>query len=131
MGIILLIISINLKRLFGKLGWVYNSIRILYIGYKKGGFKNAYNDWSDWNEVLAIINDKYGNVLLQWSLNDACIKQDKLSEAHLFGNPKETISSAIGKNLVKDKLSNFGKIINNILNFLDKNHSIKSIDNNV
>jgi len=117
MGIILLIISIWIKRLIGKVAWLYSSIRAIHYG--------GYKEWLEWNKELAIANDRYGHVLLKYPLNEFTIKED----GYKFGNPKETISSAIGKNLEKDKLSNFGKIINNILNFLDKNHSIESIDN--
>jgi hypothetical protein len=48
-----------------------------------------------------------------------------------FGNVNETISSALGKNQRDGKLSKFGKIICAILDFIDKNHCEKSINNNI
>ena len=44
-----------------------------------------------------------------------------------FGNINETISSALGKNKINNTLTTAGKILCNILDFLDKNHCIKSI----
>jgi len=119
MGAILLLISIFLKRLIGKVAWVYTSLLLL--------FKGNYKEWADWNKQLAIANDRYGNVLLKYASNMYVIEKD----GYKFGNGKETISSVIGKNLVLNKLKKTGKIINSILNYLDSNHSIESIDNNV
>lgn len=119
MGVILLIISIWIKNLIGKAAWLYSSIRAIHYG--------GYKEWLEWNKELAIANDRYGNVLLKYPLNEFTIKED----GYKFGNSKETISSAIGKNEVIDKLKPFGEKINNVLSFLDKNHSIESIDNNV
>ena len=46
---------------------------------------------------------------------------------YLFGVVGETISSALGKNQRDKTLTNCGEILVAILDFLDKNHCIKSI----
>ena len=46
---------------------------------------------------------------------------------HQFGNPDETISFVLGKNIQTNTLSLVGKGLNFILDQLDKDHSIKSI----
>lgn len=47
---------------------------------------------------------------------------------HLFGNPDETISSVLGKNKRKGTLIYLGKRLDAWLNGIDKDHSIKSIE---
>jgi hypothetical protein len=56
--------------------------------------------------------------------NDILIKKG----GHKFGNPDETISSVLGKNFLKGKLSLMGKGLNWILNLIEKDHSIKAIE---
>lgn len=46
-----------------------------------------------------------------------------------FGKEGETISSALGKNKKQCTLSKKGVILCNILDFFDKDHCIKSINN--
>ena len=48
---------------------------------------------------------------------------------YAFGDVRETISSALGKNKIQNTLSKFGKFTCNFLDFLDENHCIKSIKN--
>lgn len=50
---------------------------------------------------------------------------------YVFGNPHETISSALGKNQRDKTLSNPGKLICWVLDSLDKNHCKKSINNKI
>ena len=45
-----------------------------------------------------------------------------------FGNSDETISSALGKNKENNTLTGFEKVIDNILDIIDKNHSLDSIN---
>ena len=75
---------------------------------------------------LALALDNAGNVLMQHVLNDLLlIKNDK---TYLFGNKMETISSVIGKNLLSQTLSPMGLALNAILHWLDKDHSLNSIN---
>ena len=75
---------------------------------------------------LALALDNAGNVLMQHVLNDLLlIKNDK---TYLFGNKMETISSVIGKNLVTHTLSPMGLALNAFLHWIDKDHSLNSIN---
>lgn len=51
----------------------------------------------------------------------------KKENGYQFGVVGETISSALGKNERDNTLTNYGKILVKILNFLDKDHCKKSI----
>jgi len=75
---------------------------------------------------LALALDNAGNVLMQHVLNDALlIRKENTS---LFGNKMETISSVIGKNLVTHTLSPTGRLLNSFLHWIDKDHSLNSIN---
>ena len=73
---------------------------------------------------LALSIDMAGNVLLRRPMNAWLITE----EGYKFGNRKETISSALGKNKRDETLTPFGRGIANLLDFIDENHCLKSID---
>lgn len=73
---------------------------------------------------MAYSKDQHGNVMARDLFNYALIKDNSLS----FGDPDETISSVLGKNKIKDNLTSVGKRLDYILNRLDNNHSINSIE---
>jgi 8-oxo-dGTP diphosphatase len=75
---------------------------------------------------LALALDNAGNVLMQHVLNDVLLIQNQ--NTYLFGNKMETISSVIGKNLVTHTLSPSGHLLNNFLHWIDKDHSLNSIN---
>ena len=75
---------------------------------------------------LALALDNAGNVLMQHVLNDALLIRNQ--NTYLFGNKMETISSVIGKNLVTHTLSPIGILLNNFLHWIDKDHSLNSIN---
>jgi hypothetical protein len=70
--------------------------------------------------------DQLGNVICARLFNLTLIKYYSI---YKFGNEDETISSVIGKNKLVNTLTLSGKGLDFILNFLDKNHSIKAIEN--
>lgn len=72
---------------------------------------------------LALAIDRFGNCLGKYVWNDLF--------GDGFGNSKETISSRLGKNKIFETLKLFGKFVAKILDKLDKNHCIKSIDLNI
>lgn len=76
---------------------------------------------------VALSIDMTGNVLLAELLNDIIIKDN----GYKFGNRKETISSVLGKNKQKGTLKILGKVFADLLDRIDKNHCINSIDDNV
>jgi hypothetical protein len=75
---------------------------------------------------LALALDNAGNVLMQHVLNDALLIRSE--KRYLFGNKMETISSVIGKNLVTHTLSPAGRALNTFLHWIDKDHSLNSIN---
>ncbi|WP_312078339.1 hypothetical protein [Chryseobacterium sp.] len=71
----------------------------------------------------AVNIDKFGNREFRTLWNRTL----KTAEGYEFGNPEETISSALGKNERDGTLSKAGKALTWILNKLDKDHGKKSI----
>jgi hypothetical protein len=63
---------------------------------------------------------------MQHVLNDALLIRNE--KTYLFGNKMETISSVIGKNLLTHTLSPMGLALNAILHWIDKDHSLNSIN---
>ena len=54
-----------------------------------------------------------------------------VDQGYKFGNPKETISSVLGKNQRDKTLSLAGNLLRWILDLIDDNHCIKSINDEV
>ena len=75
---------------------------------------------------LALAIDNAGNVLMQHVLNDLLLTKNP--KRYFFGNKMETISSVIGKNLLLQTLSPMGLALNAFLHWLDKDHSLNSIN---
>ena len=73
---------------------------------------------------LATAVDIYGNVACKELFNLTLIKDDSI---HPFGDYGETISEVIGNNKVKLNLTKTGIILDKILDFFDKDHSLKAI----
>jgi len=67
--------------------------------------------------------DKYANREFRTLWNKTLRKEN----GYVFGNPNETISSALGKNEKDFTLTKTGKRLVYLLNKLDKNHCQKSI----
>ena len=104
--------------------WVLRRFAWLY-GMVIGKDDNKYN------RDIALAKDRLLNVLLAPITNKLLITK----EGYKFGNPKETMSSVIGKNfitstLIKQGFSN-GLWWYNYLEKRETNHCIKSIDNNI
>lgn len=87
-------------------------INYLLVKNKKGYFLSS-----------AVNLDRFGNMELRTLWNKTLRKKN----GYLFGDFRETISSAIGKNKRDGTLSTAGKVLSFILDKLDKNHSLKSI----
>ncbi|WP_298473046.1 hypothetical protein [uncultured Maribacter sp.] len=115
-GILLFIISVILFLITGPLGLIY--------GFCHKLFKNGIIGIGEYLLKIAISIDQLGNVLMQHLLNALWIKKG----GYKFGNRDETISSAIGKNKQLNTLSSFGILIDKILDIIDPNHSLNSID---
>lgn len=88
-------------------------INYCVVKNKKGYFKSS-----------AISLDKFGNREFRTLLNKTLI----VEKGYEFGNMNETISGVLGKNERDKTLTKTGKCLVFILNKLDKNHCLKSID---
>lgn len=115
-GLLLLLISIVLLLTTGVLGLVFGFLQQLFTKGLKG--------IGEYSLKIATSIDQLGNVIMQHVLNLIWIKKG----GYKFGNRDETISSALGKNKQLDTLTGFGKWIDNLLDFIDPNHSLNSID---
>ena len=115
-GLLLFLISIFLLLTTGPLGFVY--------GILHGLFTRGFRGFGEYLLKIAVSIDQLGNVLMQHLLNLLWVKKG----GYRFGNRDETISSALGKNKAQGTLTGFGKAIDAILDLIDPNHSLNSID---
>lgn len=115
-GLLLFLISVILLLVTGPLGFIYG----IFHGLFTRGFKGI----GEYLLKIAISIDQLGNVLMQHLLNALWVKDG----GYKFGNRDETISSALGKNKEKQSLTVFGKLMDKILDFIDPDHSLNSID---
>jgi hypothetical protein len=67
--------------------------------------------------------DRFGNRNFRTLLNNSLIKDS----IHKFGDPRETISSVLGKNERDETLTVTGVLLVKLLNAIDKDHCKKSI----
>jgi len=120
MGIILFLVAILLSAISLPIGFSYFILKcITTFQLKKFGIR-----FNQYFLKVAVSIDQMGNVAMQELFNDWLIK----NREYPFGNEDETISSVIGKNLKYGNLTSLGKALNAILNFLDPNHSLNSIE---
>lgn len=120
MGIILFLIAILLSAVSLPIGFAYFILKCLFtFQFKKFGAR-----FNQYFLKVAISIDQMGNVAMQELFNDMLIK----NRDYPFGDEDETISSVIGKNLKYGNLTTLGKALNAVLDFLDPNHSLNSIE---
>ncbi|WP_282054477.1 hypothetical protein [Maribacter luteus] len=115
-GLLLFCISIILMLVTGPLGFIYGIFHSL--------FTQGFSGIGEFLLKIAISIDQLGNVMMQHLLNQLWIKK----AGYRFGNRDETISSVLGKNKQSDTLTGFGKAIDKILDIIDPDHSLNSID---
>ena len=115
-GFLLFLISILLFIFTLPIGFLYG----IFHGLLKKGIVGL----GEYLLKIAISIDQLGNVGMQHLLNLLWIKKG----GYKFGNRDETISSALGRNNQLGTLTKFGAAIDKFLDFLDKNHSLNSID---
>lgn len=115
-GMLLFLISIVLLAITGPLGFIY--------GFFHSLFKNGLKGVGEYFLKIAISIDQLGNVMMQHLLNILWVKKGRYN----FGNRDETISSALGRNKKLDTLTRFGNAIDRLLDTIDPNHSLNSID---
>jgi hypothetical protein len=88
-------------------------INWFFVENKKGYFKSS-----------AISLDKFGNREFRTFLNKTLI----LENGYKFGDINETMSSVLGKNERDYTLTRAGKVLVWILDKIDKDHALKSIN---
>ncbi len=74
---------------------------------------------------IALGIDQLGNIICSKLFNLTLIYP---SSIYKFGNEDETISSVIGKNKKTNTLTFAGRLLDWLLDIIDKNHSIKAIE---
>ena len=120
MGFLLFIISIVLTVLTVPLGMLYTVFKFIF----NNKFVLLFKVSNGYFYKFALAIDQMGNVAMQDLFNDIFI----IKNGFRFGDEDETISSVLGKNERENTLSGFGKIIIKILNFIDPNHALNSIE---
>jgi hypothetical protein len=73
----------------------------------------------------AVNLDRYANREFRFSLNKYLILEKSTDR---FGSIEETISSVLGKNELSNQLTTLGKLLCWLLDKIEKNHCIKSIN---
>lgn len=96
----------------------------LFLAFFKRKVGNGFLNVAQYFRQVAVSIDQLGNVVCADLFNTVLIKKG----GYKFGNPDETISSALGKNQRLDKLTKVGKILNWILSKIEKDHSLISIE---
>jgi hypothetical protein len=107
---ILLLIAILISVILFPIGFI---IALFYPNRKKYLFN------------IAIGIDQLGNVVCAKLFNLTLIYS---SSIHKFGNIDETISSVIGKNKRSNTLTMTGRLLDKLLDAIDRNHSIDAIE---
>ena len=120
-GFLVFIVALILSGILLPIGFIWG----VGEAFWKRGFKSGFNRISDYFFDMALSIDQLGNVTCKELFNDTLILNRSKNR---FGNPDETISSVLGKNKRDNTLTRTGKILDYVLDKLDKNHSINSID---
>lgn len=119
MGIILYIISEMLMFIIKPIVWAYSVYRLGILAFKV--YDNKFL-------LKAIANDKLSNSQDYIILNKLFLTKES---KHKFGNPNETVSSVLGKNFLAKTLTEQGYEICALLDDMQPNHVINSIDNTI
>lgn len=114
-NLFLFILAISLFIILAPLGLVYSIVFIPFRGL-------CYSEYF-WR--LALSFDQTGNVFMSVLFNDFMIKKG----GHRFGNPDENISYVLGNNKKTKTLYKLGSWLAGFLNFIDKNHVEKAVNN--
>ncbi|CAA0254832.1 hypothetical protein V2605_03440 [Tenacibaculum maritimum] len=120
LSILLLIVAILLFAILLPVAVVWG----IGASFWKRKFKNGTKEVAQWFYAWALSIDQLGNVVCKELFNDALRKP----KGAIFGNPDETISSVLGKNKLTNTLTGTGRALDWVLNKLDPNHSINSIE---
>lgn len=120
MGTILAFVSVILASILFPLGLLITFVINLYKRRWKFSFKRLDQQFLS----IATSVDTSGNVICKDLFNIVLIEKS----GYQFGNRKETISSALGKNQRDGTLTRTGKLVVFILNKIETDHCLISID---
>lgn len=120
MGVILAIVSVILSIILFPVGLLMTFFNNLYRKKWKLSLRRLDQQFLS----IATSIDASGNVVCKDLFNLVLIKKG----GYEFGKRKETISSALGKNQRDDTLTGLGKALAFVLDKIDPNHCLKSID---
>lgn len=120
-AVFLNVIAITLAIVLYPISVVYSILSMIYN-------KCDQTTWYLYFYNAAIGLDESGNTVASRLFNDLLIHKDK---GYHFGMPGETISSALGKNVERQTLKPLGSALNWLLNKIQANHSIISINNKI
>jgi 8-oxo-dGTP diphosphatase len=120
MGTALAIVSLLLSGLLFPLGLLLTFFINLYKRRWQFSFKRLDQQFLS----IATSIDASGNVICKDLFNLILIQKG----GYEFGNRKETISSVLGKNQRDGTLTGIGKGVAFVLDKIDPNHCVKSID---
>ena len=123
MGTALAIVALFLSGLLFPVGLLLTFFVNLYKRRWKFSFKRLDQQFLS----IATSIDASGNVVCK-DLFNLILKQ---KNGYEFGNRKETISSVLGKNQRDNTLTGLGKSVAFVLDKIDPNHCLKSIDNKI
>ena len=118
MEIVLLIVAVLLFAIFAPFG-ILATIVMIFVKDSRERFVRLL----DYPYGIAHTIDILGNIVCGDLFNIVMIKHS----GYRFGARTETISSVLGKNKLSNTLTRLGKLIAKILDTIDNNHCIKSI----
>ncbi|MBC7864434.1 MAG: hypothetical protein IAF38_15780 [Bacteroidia bacterium] len=119
LGILLLVVAVILLIITGPLGVIF--------GLLNGLVSRGLHGIGDFCYKVTVAIDHLGNVIMQELFNLLWIKRN----GYKFGDPKETISSVLGKNLETETLKPFGILMARMLEHFERGHLQNSIDRNL
>lgn len=120
LNLFLAVLSIVLLVVLLPFGIIASLVRFFHKKKVSTGIKSLSTQFL----TVAIAVDQLGNVVCASLFNYTLRK----SGGYLFGNPDETISGVVGKNKRSGHLTGAGRALDWLLEKLDPDHSIKSIE---
>jgi 8-oxo-dGTP diphosphatase len=120
MGVVWFLVSLLISPILLPVGLLFGFFKQCY----NNSFRKALTDIDNKFMNMAVSVDKFGNVVCAELFNATLIKKSK----NLFGNHRQTVSHVLGVNVRSGNLTTTGKGLNDALNFIEKDHSVKSIE---
>lgn len=120
MGLLLYLVALIIRPLILLSGILYGLGKCFHKSKVRNGIRYADKKLL----TIAVSIDQYGNSVCQELFNDTLIQPNSKFP---FGKIHMTISAVLGLNKRENSLTKAGRMVVSVLDFLDKNHCIKSI----